>query len=698
MLSGLKSGMSARSPLARLLAPRAIAVIGGREAEEAALQCDRIGYAGEIWPVNPRRARIAGRACFVSVGRLPGAPDAAFVAVPREAAIAVVGELAARGANGAVVYASGFSEVGDEGAALERDLVAASGEMALVGPNCYGALNYLDGAALWPDQHGGTRVERGVAIVLQSGNIAVNVTMQARGLPLAYVVAVGNRAKGDIADYIEAFLDDDRVTAIGLHVEGLRNVEAFDRALRRARELRKPVVAIKTGRSDIGAALTLSHTASLAGSDALYDALFARLGVARAPNLPVFLETLKLFHACGPLKGRRISSMSCSGGEASLMADLAHAHGLETPDPGASARRALAAVLGPKVAIGNPLDYHTYIWGDFEPSRAVFSAMLAAGYDMNALVLDFPRADRCDPSSWETTLAAFEAACAATGAPAAVIASLPETMPEANAQRLTAAGVAAFNGMSEALVALSCAAQVGEIWSGPASAPLWAPSQTAAVGSAHTLDEAQAKTALACFGLVVPEFRVATLADAARAAADLGFPVVLKALSSTLAHKSEAGGVALNLRTANAVDAAAASMAGLSDCVLVEPMKAGAIAELIVGVTREAPFGLALTLGAGGVLAELIDDHATLLLPVSRATIKAALGSLKIARVIDGFRGAARGDWTAVVEAVQAIVRYAEANRDTLIELDVNPLLVFPEGSGAVAVDAFIRLNVEAPQ
>ena len=139
-------------------------------------------------------------------------------------------------------------------------------------------------------------------------------------------------------------------------------------------------------------------------------------------------------------------------------------------------------------------------------------------------------------------------------------------------------------------------------------------------------------------------------------------------------------------------------MAGLSDCVLVEPMKAGAIAELIVGVTREAPFGLALTLGAGGVLAELIDDHATLLLPVSRATIEAALRLLKIARVIDGFRGAARGDWTAVVEAVQAIVRYAEANRDSLIELDVNPLLVFPEGSGAVAVDAFIRLDGRAPQ
>ncbi len=265
----MSDALDARSRLARLMAPRSIAVIGGREAEEVARQCERIGFSGDIWPVNPHRADIAGRPCFASVAELPGAPDAAFVAVSREAAIAAVGELAARGANGAVVYASGFSEAGADGTALERKLVAASGDMALIGPNCYGALNYLDGVALWPDQHGGKRVERGVALVLQSGNIAVNLTMQARGLAVAYVVAVGNKAKGDFADYVEAFLDDERVTAIGLHIEGLDDADGLDRVARRARELIKPIVAIKTGRSEAGAALTLSHTASLAGADAL---------------------------------------------------------------------------------------------------------------------------------------------------------------------------------------------------------------------------------------------------------------------------------------------------------------------------------------------------------------------------------------------------------------------------------------------
>ncbi len=691
----MSDALDARSRLARLMAPRSIAVIGGREAEEVARQCERIGFSGDIWPVNPHRADIAGRPCFASVAELPGAPDAAFVAVSREAAIAAVGELAARGANGAVVYASGFSEAGADGTALERKLVAASGDMALIGPNCYGALNYLNGVALWPDQHGGKRVERGVALVLQSGNIAVNLTMQARGLAVAYVVAVGNKAKGDFADYVEAFLDDERVTAIGLHIEGLDDADALDRVARRARELIKPIVAIKTGRSEAGAALTLSHTASLAGADALYDAFFARAGIARAPDLSTFLETLKLFHVCGPLKGRRISSMSCSGGEASLMADLVHGHRLATPDLPGSAREALGAALGPKVALGNPLDYHTYVWGEFEPTRAVFSAMLAAGYDMNALVLDFPRADRCDSSDWKTTLAAFEAARKATDAPAAVVASLPETMPEAVAERLVAEGVVPFNGMSEALTAMRLAAEVGEAWTRPPAAPLHPVARTKATGPALMLDEAKAKAALARFGLAVPAFRIVPIAEAARAAKELGFPVVVKALSGSLAHKSDVGGVRLNLRDAAAVEQAASAMAHLSEHVLIELMMEGALAVLIVGVTRDALFGLALTVGAGGVLADLLDDHATLLLPASRAEIEAALRSLKIARLIDGYRGGKPGDWPALVASVESVARYAEAHRDTLIELDVNPLLVFAAGSGAVAVDALIRLSGE---
>ena len=201
--------------------------------------------------------------------------------------------------------------------------------MPIVGPNCYGVLNLLDGSVLWPDTHGAERVERGVAIITQSGNIALNVTMQRRGLPIAYVVAVGNKAIGDHGHYIEALLADERVTAIGLHIEGVEDAALFSRAAILALEKGVPLVVLKTGRSRLGAEMAMSHTSSLAGPDGLYDALFARYGVSRVLDVPSFVETLKLMHMFGGLPGRRISSMSCSGGEAALIADLAEDRGLQ---------------------------------------------------------------------------------------------------------------------------------------------------------------------------------------------------------------------------------------------------------------------------------------------------------------------------------------------------------------------------------
>ncbi len=209
--------------LRRLLKPRHIAVVGGRLASVIIRESERIGYAGPIWPVHPERTVIEGRRTYRSVAELPEPPDAAFVATPSGPTVEVVGALAQRGAGAAVCYAAGFAEIGGAGVELQRKLVEAAGGMPIVGPNCYGVLNLLDGSVLWPDTHGAERVDRGVAIITQSGNIALNVTMQRRGLPIAYVVAVGNKAVGDHGHYIEALLADERVTAIGLHIEGVED-------------------------------------------------------------------------------------------------------------------------------------------------------------------------------------------------------------------------------------------------------------------------------------------------------------------------------------------------------------------------------------------------------------------------------------------------------------------------------------------
>jgi len=313
--------MSVVDGLRRLLKPRHIAVAGGRLASVIIRECDRIGYAGPIWPIHPEKTEIAGHKAYRTVADLPEAPDAVFVATPREPTIDIVAALAERGAGAAVCYAAGFAEVGEEGAALQKRLVELAKGMPIVGPNCYGVLNLLDGCVLWPDTHGAERVEKGVAIITQSGNIALNMTMQRRALPIAYVIAVGNKAIGDHGDYIEALLADERVTAIGLHVESIDDVALFSQAAIKALEKGVPLVVLKTGRSEIGSEIAMSHTSSLAGADALYNALFARYGVARVVDVPAFVETLKLMHLFGGLPGKRISSMSCSGGEAALIAD-----------------------------------------------------------------------------------------------------------------------------------------------------------------------------------------------------------------------------------------------------------------------------------------------------------------------------------------------------------------------------------------
>ena len=686
---------TATDPLRRLLSPRHVAVFGGRAAAEVVRQCQHLGFAGEIWPVHPRHEFMEGLRCYPDVAALPAAPDASFIAVPRQGTIELVAELSAHGAGGVICYASGFAEVGGEGVAMQQQLVAAAGDMALLGPNCYGMLNYLDGVALWPDQHGGQRLARGVAIVTQSGNIGLNLTMQTRGLPLACLITVGNKAGASIEAIVEALLLDPRISAIGMHIEGLDDVAAFSRVALQALRQRVPLVALKAGSSDLGAQITMSHTSSLAGPDALYQALFQRLGVARVHDPAGLLETLKFLHVHGALPGRRIVSASCSGGEASLVADLAQARGLEMPALPAPAHQRLHAVLGNKVNVANPLDYHTYIWGDLAAQTECFAGLLDCRFDAHLLVLDFPRQDRCAADAWQTTVDAFVAAQAGHGARGLVVSSLPEGLPEPVARQLLARGIAPMQGLADCLDAISHAADIGAAQHRVAMiTPLQAPVPLTLAG-ARLLDEASAKQALARFGVPVPVGQVLGRAQVLPYAAALGYPVVLKALAPGLAHKTEAGAVRLNLQNDAELDAALDAMAPLSEQFLVEQMVGGPLAELLVGVQRDPQFGLTLTLGAGGVFVELLRDSVTLLLPLIRADLLQALQTLQMWPMVTGYRGRAHGDVEALLDAIQAILAFAAAYADRLLELDVNPLLVLPVGRGVLAVDALIRLADE---
>ncbi|MDX8455062.1 acetate--CoA ligase family protein [Mesorhizobium sp. VK9D] len=684
--------------LERLLRPKSIAVFGGAQAATVVAQSIKMGFAGEIWPVHPTKDEVAGRKAYRSVADLPGAPDAAFVGVNRHLTIEVVKALAERGAGGAVCFAAGFLETeayDEDGERLQAELVTAAGQMPIIGPNCYGLINYADGALLWPDQHGGIRLAeggKGVAIITQSSNIAINMTMQKRGLPIAFLMTAGNQAQTGLSEMALGLIEDERVTSLGMHIEAFDSVAGFERLAARARELKKPIIAMKVGRSEQARQATVSHTASLAGSDAASGAFLKRLGIARVDSIPAFIEALKLLHITGPLPGYKLSSMSCSGGEASVMADSAEGRWVHFPTLTDQHRAHVKSTLGPLVAVANPLDYHTFIWNNEPAMTATFTAMVSGGFDLNMLVLDFPRPDRCSDVDWWATLRAFEAALKTNKAQGAIVSSLPENLPEEYTAGLMARGMVPLFGISEAMDAAQAAAFIGWAWREPQAQPVDTTAAGASEAKRVTPDEAEAKERLIKAGLPVPKGeRASNAVEAVISSMTLGFPVALKALGVT--HKSEVGAVRLNLKDAESVSAAAHDLLPLGTGLYAERMVRDAVAELIVGFTRDPMFGVVMTLGTGGVLVELLRDSVTLMLPATRDDIEAALRGLKLYPLLEGYRGRPKADVAAAIDAIAGIADFVQKNEGEIEELDINPLIVCAEGKGAWIADALLVLG-----
>ena len=357
---------SQKKNLQRLLAPRHIAFIGGSEALYASRQCAAGGFSGQIWGVNPKRRKLDEHPCFSSVDDLPEAPDAAFIAVPGPVVPAVVSQLQQRGAGGVVCYSAGFSERGVAGEALEQKLIEVSGDLALVGPNVFGLLNYIQGAHLWPYSHGGQRVTRGPAIISQSGMLSGYLLTNRRSVNFSYVIGAGNQSILGVEDYLEALLTRPEVTAFGIYLESLRDIPQFAKAAVKALDRNIPLVVLKVGRSDLAARTTLTHTGSLAGSDTLYQALFDRLGVVRVPTPSLMLETLNLLTIAGAPVGQRLAAFTCSGGDVAMLADRGEECGIDFKAPSHTASHTLKSLLPAIATVSNPLDSTTPLWGHEE--------------------------------------------------------------------------------------------------------------------------------------------------------------------------------------------------------------------------------------------------------------------------------------------------------------------------------------------
>jgi len=658
------------SRLDRLLRPKSIAVLGAGWARNVIEQCQKMGFKGQVWPVHPTRAEIGGLKAYPSLADLPAPPDATFIGVNRMATLEVVEELRRLGAGGAICFASGWTEAGEPG--LQAKLVAAAGEMPILGPNCYGVINYLDGALLWPDQHGGVPVDKGVALVSQSSNIVINLGMQARGLPVAYVACLGNAAVVGLAELTGALLDDPRVTAVGLYIEGIDDAPAFAALAEKARAMGKGVVAIKSGKTELSRTAAASHTASLAGGGAASSAFLRQIGVAEVNTPSELVETLKIFHVHGPQIGTRICSLSCSGGEAGLVADLAAPYGIDFPPVPKATHDRLFAVLGEIPTISNPLDYHTFIWGDGPKTTEVFTAMLEA-YDAGIYIIDTPRADRCDPSSYQPALDAIVTAQQVSGKIAFPVASLVENFGEARVGGMMDQGVCTLLGLETAIAAIK-AAQT------PAGVTGWRPAAALPPRETRMLSEAEGKTLLASAGVAVPK-SVTGETLASLDVAGLTAPYALKGLG--FAHKTEAGAVRLGLASLEGQ----AEMPGAAG-YLVEEMVTGAVAEVLLGLRRDPVYGVTLTLGMGGVTAEVLADTVTLVLPATEAQVLEAARRLRLWPLLDGYRGRPKADMGAIAEIAARLGGLMLAD-ESLEEIEINPVLV--RQSGAVAVDALIR-------
>ena len=682
-----------RTNLSRLISPKSIAVIGNRGANFAIRESKKLGYNQKIWAIHPTLDFLEGIKCYKDIKDLPEAPDATFIAVNAESAIDIVADLKSIGGGGAVLYASGFGELGEKGIKRNQRLVEAADGMPLIGPNCYGFINSLDGVALWPDVHGCEPVSSGVAIITQSGNIGLNITMQSIGLSIAYMFTLGNQTNTNIADIIHAMLDDNRVSAIGLHIEGISDIKSFDVAARRALDKKIPIVAIKSGRTDVSAKIALSHTSSMTGLDQLFNVFFERLGIARVDTVPEFLETLKLLSILGTIDHNGVASMSCSGGEAGMMADLIDGLDINFPSLDDRHKDRVKLALNDFVEVDNPLDYHTFIWGDRKRTSECFKQMISGNFAATMLLLDWPRTQESEQKDWDLTLLALSDAISGTREKTIVLASIADCMPKRIIKECQKYGIAPMIGLDICLKALNHSYRIGLAFQKSSMQSIEILRSLSHSSKISTLTEFEGKKLLKKYGIPVPDGKIITsTSEALMAAEKIHYPITLKVSDVELAHKTELGAVMLNINDPLALEKACQDLFKIGSSLLIEKMVQDSVAELIVGVGLDPIFGKYIIIGSGGILVELFKESIPLLFPVNREDVSLALSKLKVFPLINGYRGNPEGDVEMIIDCVMATVKLVSEN--DIDELDINPLLVLKRGSGVIAVDTLIKLNL----
>lgn len=682
-----------------ILNPRSVAVVGASN-DAAKLTGRPIAYLqtqnfdGAIYPINPRYDEIAGLKSYASAADLPEVPDLGLILVGANRVIDAVRDLAAKGTPAAVVLASGFGEAGEEGRARQEQLRAAAGDMRILGPNTIGLVNITDhipltasGAMEADDFPVGS-----VALLSQSGGILGSLLSRAvaRGIGFSKLVATGNEADLEVSDFLEALADDDATQVVALYLETIRNVDAFRKAAAKVIAAGKSIVAYKVGRSESGAQSAVSHTGALAGADEVYDALFNQLGVIRAQTFADLLDIPAALSQGRRMKGPRVAIVTSTGGAATVVADNVGLMGLEMPKPDAeTSDKLLALELKEAELDRNPIDVTL---AGLRPDlfRSILK-ILSESPSFDAIVVVAGSSSIAQP---DLVAQPVLDSMALTDKP--ILAYVSPDAPNI-VRHLNTSGIPAFAAPE------SCASALKGLL--PRNTAMGdVPSNVRDIDCSDiaggSLNEADAKKLFARFGVpVTKEVTAATPEEAAKAAAGFDGPVVIKILSTEILHKSEVGGVALNVAPADVGNACEAMLArvkaatsGKIDGFLVQEMVKGGV-EMILGFNRDPQLGAYALLGAGGVTTELYKDVAIRLLPLDRESARSMIDEIRAGALLKGFRGSPVADVEALIDTMLSFSAMAETLADRLNEAEINPVFVLPEGQGARAGDSLIVLR-----
>lgn len=684
-----------------LIAHDSIAVVGASQRADALgtaviKNLRSLRYGGQIYPINPRYDDVEGLTCYPSLEALPAVPDAVFAAIPAAGGPAVVEEAGRLGIKAAFINASGYSDGGDEGRALQAQVQASAARygMAVCGPNNTGIINFHDRVASWtapmPSVGVGT-----AAVITQSGSASMVLAEGPRGVGLAYVITAGNEAVTNVADYLGWVVDDQRVNLVILFLETIREPARFEAAALRAAERGVPIVALKIGRSDSGRAAVAAHTGSLAGDGRVYDAFFRRCGIVRADDLDELIELAALFGVSPtPPRTPHTVPITFSGGEAALVADIGTAIGLSMPPIQPAAMERVRASLPPFASPRNPLDAFG-LGFDIERFSELTDALLTDD-QLGVIVpaIDAPESGGIDAEYGVDIIKLFKDIAGRTDKKLVIANNSASSGIYPQLLELAAgSGIPVLTGMRESLLAI-------DRWArhrGPApSAPLLDdPSIAGAVDGLARAREVERFERLTAAGVPFAPTIPATSADeAVTAAHQVGLPVVVKGSAPELLHKTDEGLVAVGLRTEDEVRSAAqrilAALAGRHGELLVQKM-VGPGVEIIVGTRHDPQFGTVLVVGPGGVFVEITRDVAVRLGPVDEGTAEQMLGETTAGRLLAGVRGAGRSDIEAAARVIARVSQLAATAGNSIKSLEVNPLIVLPEGEGAYAVDLVVE-------